>query len=180
MHKCHLGQEPQGWLGGGKKSVGCGLPGQGKLVGIKLVTDLHEEGIQRKPFHELCNMGRERNSPNILFNYFGWWTFWYRDNFGLLKRHRNVSLYHRGIIDISDDWWKFKSKFFSDFPQDGIRPSWFVWFSASQGLVCHTFVNQQVIRDREKWTRDNLRQQYNVSSKTSQDVKAVNQHLSGL
>ena len=27
------------------KSVGCGLPGQGKLVGVKLVTDLLEEGL---------------------------------------------------------------------------------------------------------------------------------------
>ena len=86
------------------KSVGCGLPGQGKLVSVELVTDLLEEGIQRKPFHDLCNMGRERNRRQILFNYFGWRTFWYRDNFGLLKRHRDVSLYHRGVVDISDDW----------------------------------------------------------------------------
>ena len=56
------------------KSVGCGLPGQGKLVGVELVTDLLEEGIQRKPFHDLCNMGRETNRPKILFNYFGWRT----------------------------------------------------------------------------------------------------------
>ena len=49
------------------KSVGCGLPGEGKLVGVGLVTDLLEEGIQRKPFHDLCNMGRERNRPKILF-----------------------------------------------------------------------------------------------------------------
>ena len=27
------------------KSVSCGLPGQGKLVGIELVTDLLKEGI---------------------------------------------------------------------------------------------------------------------------------------
>ena len=67
------------------KSVGCGLPGQGKLVAVELVTDLLEQGIQRKPFHDLCNMGRERNRPKILFNYFGWRTFWYRENFGLLK-----------------------------------------------------------------------------------------------
>ena len=84
--------------------MGCGLPGQGKLVGVALVTDVLEEGIQRKPFHDLCNMGRERNRLKILFNYFGWRTFGYRDNFGLLKKHRDVSLYHRGIIDISDDW----------------------------------------------------------------------------
>ena len=39
-------------------------------------------------------MGRERNRPKVLFNYFGWQTFWYRDNFGLLRKHRDVSLYH--------------------------------------------------------------------------------------
>ena len=63
-----------------------------------------EEGIQGEPFHDLCNMGREKNKPKILFNYDGWRTFWYRDNYELLKKHRGVSLYHRGIIDISDDW----------------------------------------------------------------------------
>ena len=91
-------------------------------VSIELVTDLLEEGIQRKPFHDLCNMGRERNRPKIVFNYFGWRTFWYRNNFGLVKKHIDVSLYHRGIIDISDDWCKFKSKLFPDFSRDGIRP----------------------------------------------------------
>ena len=34
----------------------------------------------------------------------GWRNLWYRENFGLLKKHKDVSLYHRGIIDISDDW----------------------------------------------------------------------------
>ena len=82
------------------------------------------------PSMTFAMMGRERNRPKILFNYFGWRTFWYRDNFGLLKRHRDASLYHRGIIDISDDWWKFKSKLFPDFPRDGIRPSWLVRFNA--------------------------------------------------
>ena len=36
-----------------------------KLVGVELVTDLLEAGIQRKPFHDLCNLGRERNRPKI-------------------------------------------------------------------------------------------------------------------